>query len=71
MAENPLLAQLAQISGEFIAAKQPSSVDLKEFQNSIASALLQNQPVETLQDSHLFEKMTSYTTERLSAEELS
>ncbi len=70
MADNPLLAQLAQISGEFIATTQPSSADVKEFQNLIASALLQNQPVETLQDSHLFEKMTSYTTEQLSPEEL-
>ncbi|MEO8824003.1 MAG: hypothetical protein ABI366_10570, partial [Ginsengibacter sp.] len=71
MAENPLLAQLAQISGEFIAAKQSSSAGIKEFQNLIASALLQNQSVETLQDSHLFEKMTSYTAEQLSTEELS
>ena len=70
MAENPLLAQLAQISGEFIAANQSSSADLKDFQNHIASALLQNQSVETLQDSHLFETMASYTTQKLSAEEI-
>ncbi|RNI33395.1 hypothetical protein EFY79_19280 [Hanamia caeni] len=70
MADNPLLAQLAQISGEFIAAN-PSSTALTDFQNHIASALLQSQTLESLQDSHLFETMASYATEQLSAEELS
>jgi len=70
MADNPLLAQLAQISGEFMAAN-PSSTALTDFQNHIASALLQNQTLESLQDSHLFETMASYATEQLSAEELS
>jgi hypothetical protein len=37
MNEHPLLAQLAQLTGEFVATNNPSVTQLQEFQNSIAT----------------------------------
>ena len=65
MNEHPLLAQLAQLTGAFVAANNPSSEELQRFQSSIATALLQQQPAEELQQNFQFEKMENFTTQHL------
>ena len=70
MNEHPLLAQLAQLTGEFVITNNPSSTQLEDFQNSIATALLQEQPAGTLQQNFQFQNMAAYTTANLNPEDL-
>lgn len=70
MNEHPLLAQLAQLTGEFVAKNNPSSEQLQEFQSSIATALLQEQSPETLQQNFHFQNTDAYTTAHLNPDDL-
>lgn len=70
MNEHPLLADLAQLTGAFVAANNPSKEELQNFQNNIAAALLKKQPAEQLQQSFQFEKMENFSTQHLAATDL-
>ena len=70
MNEHPLLALLAQFTGDFIAANNPSTEDLQAFHLNVANALLQEQPVDQLQHSFQFETMQDVTTQHLNADDL-
>ncbi len=69
MNEHPLLSQLAQLTGEFVAKNNPSNEQLQEFQNSIATALLQEQPAETLQQNFQFQNTDAYSTSHLNTDD--
>ena len=43
MNEHPLLGMLAELTGSFLLANNPSFDQLKNFQTTVATALLQNQ----------------------------
>jgi hypothetical protein len=70
MSENPILAQLANLTGAFVAANNPSTEELQLFQNNIATALLQQQPADQMQQSFQFEKMENFSTQLLSESDL-
>lgn len=70
MNENPILAQLAQLTGTFLAANNPSSEELQLFQNNIATALLQQQPAEQMQQPFQFEKIENFSTRLLGETEM-
>src|SRR6266536_6020229 len=70
MNEHPLLSRLAQITGAFVAANNPSLEELQNFQDSVAAALLQQQPAEQLQQSFQFEKMENFSTQHLGESDL-
>jgi hypothetical protein len=68
MNEHPLLALLAllaQFTGAYLAANNPSTDELHAFQLNIANALLQKQSASEFQQSFLFENMQSLTTQHL------
>ena len=70
MNEHPLLAQLAQLTGGFSAANNPSIEQLQTFHSEIANVLLQQQPVNQLQDSFKFETIQNLSTQKLDAKDL-
>ena len=70
MNEHPLLAQLVQLTGEFIANNHPSTSQLQEFQSSIATSLLQEQPADTIQQTFQFQNTANYATADLKADDL-
>jgi len=70
MKEHPLLAQLALLTGEFVMANNPSAEQLRAFQTAIATALVQQQPLEKLRDTFRFEQIENYSTAHLDADDL-
>lgn len=62
MSDNPILAQLAQLTGAFITSNNPSTEALEGFQSSIATALLQQQPASQMLQSFQFEKLKDINT---------
>ncbi|HEX7457747.1 MAG TPA: hypothetical protein VF301_04860, partial [Ginsengibacter sp.] len=70
MNEHPLLALLAQFTGSFIAANNPSPEELQAFHTNIANALLQQQTLGDLQHSFQFENMQNLSTQYLNDEDL-
>lgn len=70
MKEHPLLEQLALLTGEFVMANNPSAEQLRAFQTAIATALVQQQPLEKLRDTFRFERIENYGTAHLDADDL-
>ena len=70
MNEHPLLALLAQFTGAYLAANNPSTDELHAFQLNIANALLQKQSASEFQQSFLFENMQSLTTQHLDEKDM-
>jgi hypothetical protein len=70
MSEHPLLAELAQFTGGFIATNNPSAEQLQAFHTNVASALLQQQPGEMLQQNFQFETLQNISTQNLNEEDL-
>ncbi len=70
MNEHSFLAQLAQITGEFVAANNLSKQQLQEFQSSVATGLLKDQPAETLQQNFQFQNTEACTTAHLNPDDL-
>ncbi len=70
MNEHPLLAQLAQFTGGFIAADNQSQEQLQAFHSDIAQVLLQQQPAEQLHDPFQFETIENFNTQNIQADDL-
>ena len=70
MNEHPLLALLAQFTGAYLAANNPSTDELHAFQLNIANALLQKQSAGEFQQSFLFETMQNLSTQHLNEKDI-
>ena len=70
MNEHPLLAQLAQSAGGFIATHDQSKEQLHDLQNEIAKVLLQQQPIDQIQDHFRFETIENFNTQHVNGDDL-
>ena len=61
----PLVSQLAQLTGAFMVADNSSQNELQDLKNNIASALLQQQPAEQVQQNFQFEKIENFNVQHL------
>ena len=65
MNEHPLLGMLAELTGSFLFANNPSFDQLKNFQTTVATALLQNQDPLQIRRSFGFETIQNASAQAL------
>jgi hypothetical protein len=70
MNEHPLLGMLAELTGSFLFANTPSFEQLKNFQTTVASALLQNQDPSEIRRTFGFEKIENAAVQALDQNDL-
>jgi len=70
MNEHPLLGLLAELTGSFLFANTPSFEQLKNFQTTVASALLQNQDPSEIRRTFGFEKIENAAVQALDQNDL-
>src|SRR5882724_8744280 len=70
MNDHPLISSLSQLTGEFIASNNPSIGELKQFQELIATVLLQQQPAGEMRQPFQFETLENLSTHHLDAADM-